>query len=189
MSEFETVLLRVIEALDRLNLPYMLTGAVAVTYYGEPRTTHDIDIVVMLAATDITRVKTALEPDFSVAEESIKAALREGSMFNAIHEETGLKVDFWMLKSSEFDRARFARRVRVSALGVKMTLPAPEDVIIGKLEWFQMSDIDKHYSDALGVAAVQRGRLDTDYIARWCRAKGLTELWEKIEHEAEVGDK
>jgi hypothetical protein len=114
---------------------------------------------------------------------SIKAALREGSMFNAIHEATGFKVDFWMLKGGEYDRTAFARRVRVHLLGVEMFLPAPEDVIIAKLEWHKLSDIDKHYFDARGIAAVQEGRLDTDYIVRWCRSKSLSGSWDRIQSE------
>ncbi len=183
MGEFETALTQVAGTLNRLNLPYMLTGAVAVTYYGEPRTTHDIDIVMLISPADIARIEAALEPDFSVDEVSIKAALLEGSMFNAIHEETGFKVDFWMLKGGEYDQIAFARRVRVHLLGAEMFLPAPEDVIIAKLEWHRMSDIDKHYFDVRGIAAVQKGHLDTAYIARWCEAKSLIDVWHRIESE------
>ncbi len=102
-------------------------------------------------------------------------------MFNAIHEETGLKVDFRMLKGGEYDRSAFARRVRVSLLGTEMFLPAAEDVIITKLDWHRLSGIDKHYFDAGGVAAVQKGRLDTAYIERWCATKSLTDLWLRIQ--------
>jgi hypothetical protein len=181
VGELETALTQIAGTLNRLGLPYMLTGAVAVTYYGEPRATHDIDVVILLAPTDITRIKAALEPGFSVDVESIKAALREGSMFNAIHEETGLKVDFWMLKGGEYDRSAFARRVRVRLLGTEMFLPAAEDVIITKLDWHRLSGIDKHYFDARGVAAVQKGHLDTTYIERWCATKFLTDLWLRMQ--------
>jgi|WetSurMetagenome_2_1015567.scaffolds.fasta_scaffold130649_2 hypothetical protein len=186
MGEFETALTQVAGTLNRLKLPYMLTGAVAVTYYGAPRTTHDIDMVILISPADIPRLKAALEPDFSVDEVSVKAALREGSMFNAIHEETGFKVDFWMLKGGEYDQTAFARRVQAQLLGAEMFLPAPEDVIIAKLEWHRMSDMDKHYSDAQGVAAVQKCQLDTAYIARWCEAKSLTDLWHRIERETSL---
>jgi hypothetical protein len=183
VGEFETALTQVVGVLDRLKLPYMLTGAVAVTYSGEPRTTHYIDIVTLIAPADIARIKAALEPAFSVDETSIKAALREGSAFNAIHEENGLKVDFWMLKGGDYDRAAFERRVRVKLLGADMFLPSPEDVIVIKLDWHRLSGVDNHCADARGVAAVQKGRLDTAYIARWCDAKALSDLWHRIQRE------
>jgi len=174
------------EVFGRSRIPYMLTGGLAVVYYGAPRTTHDIDVVILISPADITRIKDMLEPDFLVDEESIKAALREGSMFNAIHDETGYKVDFWMLKPDEYDRARFSRRVQVSVLGVTMSLPTAEDVIISKLDWFKQSDVDKHFYDVRGIVAIQKDTLDTAYIARWCEAKGLLDLWHKVERESAI---
>jgi len=186
MSDFEVVLLRVVDVFGRSRIPYMLTGGLAVVYYGAPRTTHDIDVVILISPADITRIKGMLEPDFLVDEESIKAALREGSMFNAIHDETGFKVDFWMLKPDEYDRARFSRRVQVSVLGVTMSLPTAEDVIISKLDWFKQSDVDKHFSDACGIVAIQKDTLDTAYIARWCEAKSVLDLWHRLQRDAAV---
>ena len=181
---FEQVATSVAARLDQAGIPYMLTGALAVSYHGIPRSTHDVDIVVLVALPDVARIKAALEPDFPVATESIKAALREGSMFNTIHEETGLKVDFWIRKDDQYGREAFARRRRYPYGEMQVSISAPEDAIIAKLDWYRMSGIDKHYSDALGIVTVQQGMLDTDYIRRWCQAKGLADLWYKVEHES-----
>ena len=183
---FEELGLDVADRLERSGIQHMLTGALAVNYHGTPRMTHDIGIVVVIAPSDIARIRAAFEPEFAVAEESIRAALREGSMFNAIHEETGLKVDFWMLKGGDYDRTAFARRKRYPYGDRLMTIATPEDTIISKIEWHRMSDIDKHYFDARGIAAVQKGQLDTDYIVRWCAAKSLSDLWDRIQREVSV---
>ena len=184
MSDFEVVLLRVVDVFGRSRIPYMLTGGLAVVYYGAPRTTHDIDVVILISPADITRIKGMLEPDFLVDEESIRAALREGSMFNAIHDESGFKVDFWMRKGDDYGREAFARRKQYPYDHSLLSIATPEDVIITKLEWHRLSDIDKHYSDALGVYAVQKGSLDTAYIARWCEAKSLLDLWCRLQRDA-----
>jgi len=42
----EQVLKTVISHLDYLKIPYMLAGAIAVNYYGKPRLTHDLDIII-----------------------------------------------------------------------------------------------------------------------------------------------
>jgi hypothetical protein len=34
--------------LTRLRIPYMISGSVAAIYYGEPRMTNDVDIIVLL---------------------------------------------------------------------------------------------------------------------------------------------
>jgi hypothetical protein len=183
---FEELGLDVAARLDRAGVPYMLTGALAVNYHGVPRSTHDIDIVVVIAPTDVRRIKAMLEPDYEVAEESIRAALREGSMFNAIHDDTGFKVDFWMRKGDDYGREAFARRKQYPYDRFTVSIATPEDVIVTKLEWHRMSDIDKHYFDARGVYAVQKDALDTAYIARWCEAKSVLDLWHRLQRDTAV---
>lgn len=43
------VLLKVLDALETLNIPYMIVGSFASTYWGRPRTTHDADLVIEIA--------------------------------------------------------------------------------------------------------------------------------------------
>ena len=186
MNEFEGVLVRVVEALDRLRIPYLVTGGLAVTYYGEPRTTHDIDLVVQVSRANVEPLASELAADFYVDVEAAKVALAEGGMFNAIHEDSGFKVDFWMLTEDGFEQTRFARRVKVCVLGVTMSLPTAEDVIISKLDWYRQSDVDKHYSDALGVVRVQAGKLDAGYVEKWCRIKATLDSWLRLQREAEL---
>jgi hypothetical protein len=48
--------------LERLNLPYCVTGSVAASLYGEPRLTADVDIVLLLRVHDIAALRAAF-PD------------------------------------------------------------------------------------------------------------------------------
>lgn len=41
--------------LEQSGFDYMVTGSVATTLYGEPRMTHDVDLVLMLKISDINR--------------------------------------------------------------------------------------------------------------------------------------
>jgi hypothetical protein len=45
--------------LERLGLPYCVTGSVAASIYGEPRLTADIDVVLVLRIHDIARLCAA----------------------------------------------------------------------------------------------------------------------------------
>jgi hypothetical protein len=180
---FEELAVMTAVRLDDASIPYMLTGALAVSFYGEPRMTHDVDIVVLIAARDAQQLVQLFGQDFFVQEESIKAALREVSMFNIIHKETGLKVDFWMRKNDDYSRGALGRRARVAYGPTRICLASAEDTIITKLEWYKLSDIDKHFSDAQGVYRIQRGTLDVEYIARWCEQKSLAELWKRVQGE------
>jgi hypothetical protein len=53
VSPEEDALRIVIEALRRLDVPHMVTGSVASSYYGRPRTTHDADVVIDPTATQL----------------------------------------------------------------------------------------------------------------------------------------
>ena len=58
MSQQE-LLKKIVGALDRVGIEYMLTGSFASSLQGEPRSTHDIDFVVALqlkAVKELVRV-------------------------------------------------------------------------------------------------------------------------------------
>jgi hypothetical protein len=63
---FETdLLLLFIRPLNELGLPYVVTGSVAGVLYGEPRVTHDVDLVLAMPGKDVERVSQAFpEEDF-----------------------------------------------------------------------------------------------------------------------------
>jgi hypothetical protein len=179
VNELDQVLLAALAALDRAQVPYMLAGAVAASYYGEPRTTHDVDIVVVVTPGSVRRLAAELAQQFAVGDESVRVALSDRTMFNAIHNQSGLKVDFWLLGEDAFDQNAFQRRVRAAALGAELVLPAAEDLIVQKLRWYRESESDRHLTDVRGIVRVQAGKLDAAYIEAWCHRLGLTDLWHR----------
>lgn len=46
---------------------------------------------------------------FFVQRESVKSVSRPPHQFNAIDEQSALKVEFWLLKNEPFERAAFHR--------------------------------------------------------------------------------
>ncbi len=53
--------------LERLGVPYMITGATAAILYGQPRLTNDLDVVIELQGRDIERLRAAFpEEEFYV---------------------------------------------------------------------------------------------------------------------------
>lgn len=55
MSQSE-LLRHAIEILDQIQIPYMVTGSLASSLYGEPRSTHDIDMLVELKESHISEL-------------------------------------------------------------------------------------------------------------------------------------
>ena len=164
----EDLLVRVVDRINELNIPYMITGGIAVIFLGKPRLTHDFDIVVEIKSDQIQTLVETFGRDFYISAESIRDALDHHSMFNMIHFDSGIKVDFWMLRDDEFDKKRFERRQRHTYTGREIIFSSPEDIILKKLLWFKESEIEKHREDALGILEIQLN-LDLDYLKEWAK--------------------
>ena len=176
----DNIVTGVLGAMDKLGIPYMVVGSMAVNYYGQPRFTHDLDLVARVSAGHVAGLLAAFGGEFYISEDGIRRALHTGSAFNAIHLASGLKVDFWPVKAADFDRSAFDRRVAVRYLGVSAALTTAEDLILKKLEWFKNSESEKHWKDAETVYRAQRPGLDVAYLDRWASLMGLEEEWRKL---------
>ena len=53
MEEFTELARRLVNCLNASGLDYALTGALAVSFYGSPRTTSDVDVMVALGANEV----------------------------------------------------------------------------------------------------------------------------------------
>jgi len=165
----------------------MITGSLASSLQGEPRATHDIDLVITVEPYAVSTLAKAFHgPDYYLDVQAAESALRSGQMFNLIEITTGDKVDFWPLTDDPFDRSRFARRQAVEVAGVGLPVSSAEDTILMKLRWAKLSGgSEKQYGDALRVYEVQAGGLDMDYILDWIDRLGVRELWDRLMREAE----
>ena len=183
----QALLARVVAALDEARIAYMVTGSLASSMQGEPRATHDIDLVVEVTGDDVTRLAKLLDdPDLFLDAEAAADAVSRSTLFNLIETATGDKVDFWPLTAEPFDRSRFARRRRVGTLGLSLAVSAPEDTILMKLRWArEAGGSEKQFTDALRVYELQAPRLDLAYLGEWARRLGVDDLLAKLEGQAE----
>lgn len=178
----DDLLRQVVEVLDRLRLPYFVTGSVATIYFGEPRFTNDIDIVVDLPPDRVRAFCAEFPPDqFYVSEESARRAVRQRSQFNVIHPASGLKVDVIVPPDTPFNRSRFHRaRHLQTASDHQAVFTSPEDVILMKMQYFQLGGSEKHLRDIAGIFKISGSSLDRGYIEHWARRLELEEVWELI---------
>jgi len=178
----ERLLAQIAAVLNDAGIDYVVTGSVVTSVYGEPRYTHDVDIVV---AADprlgevLARAFPA--PRYYADARDIEESLRKGIICNLIDSETARKVDFHPLKRGRFDRAFFERRRKVVYAGVTLWFPSPEDAILSKLRWARATgDGERHLADAAGVYKVQGDSLDLDYINDWAGRLGAADLLAKV---------
>lgn len=177
----------VVAALDELRLEFMLTGSLVSSMQGEPRATHDIDVVILIRAESIPKLVARFSaPDYYLSEVAVREAVETGGMFNLLDTREGDKVDFWLLTDTPFDKSRFARRTWQDVDGLKVPVSSPEDTILAKLRWCSLSGgSEKHFYDALRVYEVQYDVINKEYLLHWVGELGLGELWTRLRGEAE----
>jgi hypothetical protein len=185
MSQQE-LLKTVIRKLELLDIGYMVTGSIASSLQGEPRSTHDIDIVLNLPQTKAHALASAFPPPrYYLDEEAVAEAISTRRMVNLINTESGDKVDFWLLTEDPFDGSRFARRYYEQVLDMQMAVSSPEDTILMKLRWAHMSGgSEKQFIDAVRVYEVQYERLDQEYLRTWTSKLGIEQEMERLRTEA-----
>jgi hypothetical protein len=178
----------VVSTLDAAGIQYMVTGSIASSLQGEPRLTHDLDFVVAIAPGQVPALLQAFPaPEYYVSATAVDEALKINGMFNVLHVEEGDKVDFWILTSDPFDRSRFERRYEEVVFGISLKVSRPEDTILMKLRWSDMSGgSEKHFQDALHVYEVQAEYLDLAYMDRWAERLGVADDWNRLRDRAEL---
>lgn len=175
-SFFET--LAILESND---IPYMVVGSIASMIYGEPRMTHDMDVVVLLAPKDASRVESIFSEDqyYCPPIEVIRNEIVHRGQFNLIHHESGLKVDIVIRKDTEFAVNEFGRRRKVPFFnGNEVFIASPEDIVIAKLEYFRLGGSEKHLRDIRGILA--ESEVDMTYLHLWVEKLGLANQWAKV---------
>jgi hypothetical protein len=187
MSQQE-LLTKVIKTLGAIGVDYMVTGSLASSLQGEPRSTHDIDMVVVVREPAIPKLLDAFaSPDYYLDEESLRGAVRSKGMFNLIDVKGGDKVDFWLLTEEPFDQSRFARKYTENIMGMEMKVSSPEDSILMKLRWSKMSGgSQKQFIDALRIYEVQFKKLDHSYIDKWVKQLSIDSEWQRLIKEAQI---
>lgn len=163
-----------------------MTGSTATIFYGEPRFTNDIDIVVDLTERSIAEFCARFpEPEFYVSSAAALEAVRSRTQFNIIHPGSGLKVDVIVPESTPFNESRFARaRYLQAGDEFKACFVSPEDVVIKKMAFYHEGGSEKHLRDIAGVLATCREHFDTAYVSHWAQELGLSELWTAIQRRA-----
>ncbi len=171
-----------VRVLEALNVEYMIVGSMASMAYGEPRMTRDVDIVVAMQVKDIDLFCDAFDsPQYYVSREAAREAVRYRRQFNVIHPSSGNKIDVVVARNDAWGQSQLARRKRVAILpNLVADTAAPEDVILGKLWYYQEGEHEKHLRDIASMLRISRAQIDLAYIAHWAKQLGVANIWNTI---------
>lgn len=167
--------------LENAKILYFVTGGIASSYHGEPRSTQDLDVVVQIQQNEINQLVAALtEQGFYVPEGAISDIMHGvENKFNIVHQQTSVKADVMISSDHPFDVSQMQRR-ELSDEG--FYLCTAEDIILQKLKWGRKSLSDKQWRDVQGILRMQGETLDLEYMYSWAEQIGcLGQLNEAID--------
>ncbi len=173
------VLKLVIKRLESAGISYMITGSVATNFYTTPRMTRDIDIVINVNEDDTGKIYSLFSEDFYIDRDMIKDAIHRKQMFNIIHNESVIKVDFVVKKDTEYRKIEFERKRTIDFDGSMIYITSPEDLILSKLYWAKDSLSELQFGDIKNILTTLPD-LDTDYLREWVVKLGLKEVFKRV---------
>jgi hypothetical protein len=172
-----------ISRLNKLKIPYVITGAVASIIYGEPRLTHDLDLIIMMKTGDMDRFVQAFPstefycPPLEVMRIEIRRPHR--GHFNLIHHQSGAKADIYLHGEDELHRWAFSKRREFDLEGERVWLAPPEYVIVRKLEYFREGGSDKHLRDIAGILELSSDQMDFKQLEEFVHRYRLETEWQE----------
>lgn len=167
----------VLDRLERLGIPYYVTGSWAAAMYAEPRMTRAIDIVLDAGIVDYERrIRPAFEADFLVND----AIDRDGGWIGGlIHRQELVRVDLMFGRADAWARSARERRVLVEhpSLG-RVWLIAVEDLVLVKLEWSEGTS-ELQLRDVRSIVRLHDD-LDWAYLERYAALLGIRDRLEAV---------
>jgi Nucleotidyl transferase AbiEii toxin, Type IV TA system len=129
---------RIKALLVELKIPFHFTGGIAVFYYGEPRFTQDLDLVIRLSASspEAEQLLSRLSETYLIHKPTALQAIRGSGLFQAIDQTTLVKIDFHVGEKipGELDRTS----QHEFGAGLIVPLVSMEDAILSKMIWMRL---------------------------------------------------
>ncbi len=164
MNNLLESLRKIVRIMDEEQITYMIVGGFAVNFYNRARMTMDIDINVQIYPNQIQKIVQHF-PDWIPFVPAFKENAERGIVFNLIDFDTGIKYDFMLCKDSDYNWTAFERRKMVNFLGIPCAVSSPEDLIISKLSWYNISKSEKQWGDLAYL--IEMPKLDKQYLDYW----------------------
>jgi hypothetical protein len=190
MSESLDVLREAAAVFRRMGIAHALGGSMASSLYGVPRQTLDADFTAEPFPGREAEFAAHFGEAYYVNIEAIRDAIRRRASFNVVNLHVGFKIDVFIQGERPYDDEALRRRIEQPLSekpGDTVSMLAPEDVILHKLDWYRIGGetSDRQWADILGVMRVQAGRLDETYLEHWANELSLNDLLRKAREQAQ----
>lgn len=163
-----TLLARIVGCFRAERVPYVLIGAWALSAWGRPRATNDVDFLVLVNEEDLARLSDRLGRAGMALDETWAQWNPLLRSFQLRFQFQGITVDVLRTRD-EHDRQIFRRKRRKRMDRRHYWLVSAEDFILQKLKVGRPRD----FEDALSVLERCGKSLDKRYLRRWAGRIGI----------------
>lgn len=168
---------KIVSSFSKEELQYAFTGALAASFYGIPRTTADVDILVVISVEDAkSKLASALSrAGLQFDAKKIDNALTSGyRIATFISKDSPYKVD--VILSDEI------RKRQGTIAKIETFFQIPEDLILAKLRMIKATvQKEKALKDEEDVKAILRfTQLDKGEIEKQAKKEGTLEVWKRL---------
>lgn len=166
---YESLLVKLSDALQKAGIPYMVIGGQAVLRYGEPRLTQDIDITLGVDIDRLADVLTLIhQQGFRSAVKEPEAFAKKTNVLPVSDGATGIRVDL-LFSFSLYEQEAIRRSQALLVNDHKVQYASVEDIIIHKIVAGRPRDLD----DVKGIIA-RNPNYDSMYVTEWLTSFGST---------------
>lgn len=173
-TTFLRTLARVASAMDAIGVRYVVTGSMAAGFYGTPRMSADIDVLIDARDADLPHITKVLTEDFIVDPDVIRDAYIRRSMFSVIDLDGHVKVDIIVKDPQRNPGDPFGRCREFVVEGTTVKMLSPEDLVIAKLLWAKESRSEMQLRDIRGLLRYKG--LDRAYVEELAASNGALDF-------------
>jgi hypothetical protein len=163
--DFDLALTKLVTALDKEEIEYMLVGGYAMSFYNRYRYTADIDCVLLMHPQQVDELINHF-PEWKFAAKDFESSAKRIGFFNLTDFESGVRFDFILYSVTDYNWTAYQRKKKVvTEDGTICFISSPEDLVIAKLKWAQASGSQRQLDDIKFL--VDNLDLDREYLSRW----------------------
>lgn len=170
--------------LNKLEIDYVVTGSVASIIYGNPRLTHDIDLVININSLQVTDFLAQFDPDkfYVPPAEVFQIELKRDAHghVNIIHLESGFKADLYFAGKSDLQMWALNKYSETEFFNMSFRLAPVEYVIIQKLLFYREAKMQKHIIDIQGILEHSKEIIDFELLNFYIDKYKLDDIWKLI---------
>lgn len=178
MEVFYELVRRVVKGFEKLGVDYVFTGALAASFYGVPRTTVDVDVLVVVSGVDdrVRLVEALKNAGLIVDERAINRALESGYRIATFKDgKTAYTVDVI------FSDKKLEKRAGTVA-GVPTFFQLPEELVLAKLRMIKATvPRERALKDEDDVKAILNfTKVDLESLKKRARKENTLSILEAI---------